>query len=124
MSQALLDAVKPLVDTIGGELIKPGSIEPGDVLLEWKGRVVAGVRLPRLQGALERLIATVEDQLGAPLPELSRQDKQRAVAMLDKLGAFTLRKGVEDVADALHVSRFTVYNYLNAVDGASGKGAS
>lgn len=115
MSQSILDAVMPLVDAVGGELIEPGSVEPGDVLLEWKGRVVTGVRLPRLQGALERIIATVENQLGGPLPDLSRQDKQRAVAMLDKLGAFTLRKGVEDVADALDVSRFTVYNYLNAV---------
>ncbi|MCZ7529482.1 MAG: helix-turn-helix domain-containing protein [Acidimicrobiia bacterium] len=112
----MIDAVTPLIDAVGGELIAPDSVEPGDVLLEWKGRVVTGVRLPRLQGALQRVIATVEDQLGAPLSDLSREDKQRAVAMLDKLGAFTLRKGVEDVADALAVSRFTVYNYLNAVN--------
>jgi predicted transcriptional regulator YheO len=40
--------------------------------------------------------------------------------MLDDLGAFTLRKGVEDVADALGVSRFTVYNYLHAVGRGAG----
>ncbi len=36
--------------------------------------------------------------------------------LLDERGAFTLRKSIEDVADALGVSRITVYNYLNAVD--------
>jgi predicted transcriptional regulator YheO len=33
------------------------------------------------------------------------------------LGAFMLRRSVEDVADALGVSRITVYNYLNAMRG-------
>jgi predicted transcriptional regulator YheO len=35
--------------------------------------------------------------------------------MLDQRGAFTLRRAVEDVADATGVSRITVYNYLNAL---------
>ena len=46
-----------------------------------------------------------------------REDKQRAVARLHDLGAFNLRKSVEDVATALGVSRFTVYNYLDRRDG-------
>ncbi len=32
----------------------------------------------------------------------------------DERGAFAYRRSVEDVADSLGVSRFTVYNYLNA----------
>jgi hypothetical protein len=106
-----------LVDAVGGSLVRPSAIEPGDVALCWDGEVVVGVRLPDLHGALDRLIAQVERDLGAPLAELSRDDKQRAVQSLDDMGAFTLRRGVEDVADALGVSRFTVYNYLNAVHG-------
>ena len=39
---------------------------------------------------------------------------QAAVRRLDARGAFQLRRAVEEVADALGVSRFTVYNYLNA----------
>ena len=50
------------------------------------------------------------------MAELSREDKQRAVARLHDRGAFRYRKSVEVVADALGVSRFTVYNYLNARD--------
>ena len=97
--------------------MEPSALQAGDVPLCWEGEVVVGVRLPDLHGALDRLIAQVERDLGAPLAELSRDDKQRAVQSLDDMGAFTLRRGVEDVADALGVSRFTVYNYLNAVHG-------
>jgi predicted transcriptional regulator YheO len=83
--------------------------------LRWDGAVVGGLRFPtELHGALDRLIAGVERELGAPLAALSREDKQRAVRLLDERGAFRLRKAVEDVADALGVSRFTVYNYLNS----------
>ena len=57
----------------------------------------------------------VERELGAPLPTLSREDKQRAIRLLDERGAFILRRAVEDVADAMGVSRITVYNYLNAL---------
>jgi predicted transcriptional regulator YheO len=57
----------------------------------------------------------VEVELGGQLPDLSREDKQRAVRLLDERGAFLLRRSVDEVADALGVSRITVYNYLNAV---------
>jgi predicted transcriptional regulator YheO len=73
------------------------------------------VRLPPLHGALDRLIDSVERELGGPLSRLSRNDKQKAIRLLDELGAFTLRRAVEDVADAMGVSRITVYNYLNAI---------
>lgn len=66
-----------------------------------------------LNDALARLIADVERELGAALGELDRPGKQRAVRLLRERGAFGLRKSVSSVADALGVTRFTVYNYLN-----------
>lgn len=68
---------------------------------------------PRPRGGLEELLADVASELGAPLRELARADKQRAVRMLEERGAFAYRKSAETVAEALGVSRFTVYNYLN-----------
>lgn len=62
---------------------------------------------------LERLIGAVEAQLGAPLAELDRAGKQRAVRMLEERGAFAMRRAVVTIAAALGVTRFTVYNYLN-----------
>ncbi len=111
----LVRAVRPVVDAVGATLVPPEARETSDVPLVWNGEVVAAVRLPPLHGALERLIDSVESELGGALPSLSREDKQRAVRLLDERGAFTLRRAVEDVADAMGVSRITVYNYLNAI---------
>ena len=80
--------------------------EPGQVAAA-DGPVV------ELHDALARLIADVERELGAKLGELDRAGKQRAVRVLRERGAFGLRKSVSSVADALGVTRFTVYNYLN-----------
>ena len=112
---ALLRAIKPVVDAVGASLVAPAEQEPSDVPIIWDDEVIAVVRMPPLHGALDRLIDTVETELGGPLPSLPREDKQRAVRLLDERGAFILRRAVEDVADAMGVSRITVYNYLNAI---------
>jgi len=118
VNHPLLVAVAPIADAVGGRLVPGEELQPGDIPIAWEGEVVGGLRLPaELHGALDRLITGVERELGAPLADLSREDKQRAVRLLDGRGAFTLRKAVEDVADVMGVSRFTVYNYLNASDG-------
>jgi len=62
---------------------------------------------------LEGLLAQVAVELGGDLRGLSRADKQRAVRLLEERGAFDYRKSPEIVAEALGVTRFTVYNYLN-----------
>ena len=111
----LIKAIEPLLAAIGATLVDADAVKPSDVPLEVDGVVVAGVRLPALHGALERMIDSVERELGAKLPDLSRTAKQRAIRLLDERGAFTLRRAVEDVADSMGVSRITVYNYLNAL---------
>jgi hypothetical protein len=111
----LIRAIKPVVDSLGASFVSVEEMEASDVELVWEGRVVGAVRMPPLHGALDRLIDAVEAELGDRLPLLSREDKQRAVRLLDERGAFILRRAVEDVADALGVSRITVYNYLNAI---------
>lgn len=111
----LVEAVRPVVDAVGARLVPAGELEPGDVPLVWEGAVVGAVRMPPLHGALDRLIDTVEAELGGKLPDLPRAEKQKAIRLLDERGAFILRRAVEDVADAMNVSRITVYNYLNAV---------
>jgi hypothetical protein len=112
----LLVALEPVADALGATLVAAARVRGGDIPLEWEGAVVGGIRLPGVQGTLDRMIVAVESELGARLADLSRVDKQRAVQLLDERGAFQLRKAVEEVADALGVSRFTVYNYLNAVN--------
>ncbi len=108
-------AIKPVVDAVGATIVPADQREPADVPVSWEGELIGAVRMPPLHGALDRLIDTVEAELGGPLPSLSREDKQRAVRLLDERGAFILRRAVEDVADAMGVSRITIYNYLNAI---------
>ena len=109
-----LEMIRPVADAVGGHLIDVPDLVEGDIVLRWEGQVVGGFRPAGLDRALDRLVATVEAQLGSPLERLDRAGKQEAVRRLDQLGAFTLRRAVELIADRLEVSRFTVYNYLNA----------
>lgn len=111
--QSLAKAIEPLVDAIGAAVVKADEIEEGDITLEWNGKPAVGVRLDEIV-SLDRLIATVEQQLGASLKDLDRADKQQAVRLLDERGAFRLRRSIEDVGEAMGVSRITIYNYLSA----------
>jgi hypothetical protein len=108
-------AIQPVIDALGAAIVTPAKIADGDIPLTWDGEVVAAVRLPDLTDALPAMISKIEADFGHPLGELSRVDKQRAVRILEERGAFALRGAIEDVADALGVSRITVYNYLNAM---------
>jgi hypothetical protein len=111
----LVLSVKPIIEALGAQLVPLDQREPGDLPLKWEGTEVAAVRMAPLHGALDRLIEGVERELGGRLTLLGREDKQRAIRLLDERGAFTLRRAVEDVADAMGVSRITIYNYLNAL---------
>ena len=109
-------AARPVIEALGAEVIAYNAVdvqEPLDIPLIWEGEVVGVARPYDLNGALDRLLERVAEELGGPLAELSREGKQRAVQLLEERGAFNLRKSVEDAAQALQVSRFTVYNYLS-----------
>ncbi|WP_327727131.1 helix-turn-helix domain-containing protein [Streptomyces sp. NBC_00487] len=106
-------AVKPLVDAMGGAMLPPDEAGPDDVVLSWEGTAVVAVRLPQLAESLDHILAAMERQKGRPLADLDRRAKQEVVRILEARGAFSVRHGVETVASALGVSRFTVYNYLN-----------
>ncbi|MFF3904562.1 helix-turn-helix domain-containing protein [Streptomyces sp. NPDC001848] len=111
--EPFITAVKPLVDAIGGEMLPPDQAGPDDVVLVWEGAGVVAVRLPQLADSLDHILAAMERKRGKPLSELDRKAKQEVVRTLEARGAFSVRHGVETVASALGVSRFTVYNYLN-----------
>jgi hypothetical protein len=120
-SHPLLVALAPVLDRVHAELVAADQLSPDDVPLVWEGETIAGVRFPGppsesaagAVGDLGKLLADLADEFGAPLADLPRPQKQRAVRLLEERGAFTYRKSAETVAEALNVSRFTVYNYLN-----------
>ena len=111
----LVVAMRPVASALGASIVKPRRMVEGDIPLEWEGEVVAGLRLPDLTEELSLTISRIEQTLGASLADLSREQKQQAVRMLEERGAFSLRGAIEDVADAMGVSRITIYNYLHAI---------
>ncbi|MFG3473998.1 helix-turn-helix domain-containing protein [Streptomyces sp. NPDC047980] len=116
----LVNAVKPLVDAMGAEILRPEQAQADDVVLSWQGAEVLAVRLPQLSDSLDHILAAMERRHGMPLSALDRKAKQSVVRTLEARGAFSVRHGVETVASALGVSRFTVYNYLNRENAAKG----
>jgi hypothetical protein len=131
----LAAALRPLLDRVGGRLLGAADADPTDsavLAVELPRGPTVWVRLPDapsgpapsvddsaarpaadLSDGLARLIGTVERELGGHLAELPRAEKQRAVRLLEERGAFEMRRSAEVVAEALGVTRFTVYNYLN-----------
>lgn len=119
----LLLAVTPLVERMGARLVSAADLTADDVPLVWDGTTVAGVRLgpapspsPAAAGDLGGMLSELAVEMGGALAGLPRADKQRAVRLLEERGAFAYRKSAETVAEALGVTRFTVYNYLNRRD--------
>jgi HTH domain len=127
-ARSLEDALAPLLRRVGGEVVPPGAARPDDIAVALDGGPVVHVRLPGagsgagtdaaaesadLSDGLARLIADVERELGGPLDQQPRAGKQLAVRLLEERGAFEMRRSAETVAEALGVTRFTVYNYLN-----------
>ncbi len=108
----LLEALSPLVDILGIQILDKHEMSESDLHLIWEGEVVGGVRRHNLNGALTRLLSAVEVEMNLKVEDMDRIQKQQAVALLNEWGVFNLRKSVESVAEALEVSRFTVYNYL------------
>ena len=116
-TEAFLAAIRPVARTLGGRLVTPERMSATAVPLVWQGRVVAGLERPDpadLRNGLAALVDQIEAEMGAGLADLDRVGKQRAVRLLDERGAFAIRNAVDEVADAMGVSRVTVYNYLNA----------
>ena len=110
-----LRALRPVVEALGGSVVATRSARDGDVAVVWEGEEVAYVRPAELHNALGRMVAAVEREGGAPLADMTREQKQAAVRRLDEQGAFLLRGAIEDVAHLMDVSRVTLYNYLNAI---------
>ena len=111
----LLTALAPIVDLVGAEIVSPEELVEGDVPLEWEGDLVGGFRISSMHTALDRLVASVERELGGELATLDRVQKQIAIRRLDERGAFLLRKSIDEIADLMKVSRITIYNYLNTI---------
>lgn len=61
---------------------------------------------------VDTVVENVLQELGKPVPTMGKEEKVKAVRMLDERGIFLVKGAVDVVAIALAVSKYTVYNYL------------
>ncbi len=63
---------------------------------------------------IDLLLQEAIAKTGKDINSLSKEDRINIVKYLDEKGAFLIKKSAETVADYLGISRFTIYNYINA----------
>lgn len=66
---------------------------------------------------LDVLTAEAVRAVGKPISFMQKEDKLRVVEFLEEKDAFRIKRAVEEIANALGVSRVTVYNYLEEIRG-------
>lgn len=70
-----------------------------------------------------RLVETAITAIGVPVQQMRKEHKVQVVAELERRGFFLVKQAAETAANALGVTRFTIYNYLNEVSGISEESA-
>jgi predicted transcriptional regulator YheO len=67
---------------------------------------------PNLDEMIEEIVTEAIQRAGIPVSLMDKAEKVKVVSELTKRGVFMIKGAVERVAQALGVTRFTVYNYL------------
>lgn len=66
-----------------------------------------------VQETIESLVNQATLKMGKQPAMMSIDERIRFVGILEERGAFMIKGAIDDVANVLGVSKFTVYNYLN-----------
>lgn len=61
---------------------------------------------------LQTSIAQAIEAVGKPPAMMNKQDRMKVVQHLHQAGLLQIQKSVNEIAEALNISRYTVYNYL------------
>jgi predicted transcriptional regulator YheO len=66
-----------------------------------------------------RMVDAAIAAIGVPVSHMRKEQKVQVVAELERRGFFLIKQAAETAATALGVTRFTIYNYLNELEGVS-----
>jgi predicted transcriptional regulator YheO len=72
---------------------------------------------PEMDTLMKEIISDAVRRLGKPVSVMNKEEKIQAVQAMMQRGLFIVKGGVERAASALGVSRFTIYNYQEALRG-------
>jgi predicted transcriptional regulator YheO len=68
-----------------------------------------------IRDVLAGMIASTLNEMGKTPAAMSREEKMEVVKRLEERGAFLVKRSAEQVAEALDLSRFTVFAYLKEI---------
>lgn len=63
---------------------------------------------------LDLLIEEADDFVGKPVALMAKEDKTKAVQYLSEKGAFLIKKAGDKVSKHYDISKYTLYNYMDA----------
>lgn len=69
----------------------------------------------QMDSLMQEIISDAVRRLGKPVSLMNKEEKIQAVQAMMQRGLFIVKGGVERAARALGVTRFTIYNYLEAL---------
>ena len=78
-----------------------------------------------IRDVLAGMITAILNELGKTPATMTREEKMEVVKRLEERGAFLVKRSAEQVAEALDLSRFTIFSYLKEIrHEAGGAGAA
>lgn len=87
------------------ELTYTTDVQPNETRLE---------DLPQdVMQVVDLIIEQSIQSVAKPIESLSKNERMEIVEFLDEKGVFLIKGGIEKVASALRVSRYTIYSYLD-----------
>jgi predicted transcriptional regulator YheO len=76
-----------------------------------------------IRDVVAAMIARALAEVGKSVASMSRDEKMDVVRRLEERGAFLVKRSAEQVAEALDLSRFTIFSYLKEIRAGNGGGA-
>jgi predicted transcriptional regulator YheO len=68
-----------------------------------------------IRDVLAAIIAAIVSEMGKSPAAMNRDEKMEVVKRLDERGAFLVKRSAEQVAEALDLSRHTIFSYLKEI---------
>ncbi len=76
-----------------------------------KGEIFAG----DIRDVVAGMITGILGEMGKTPAAMSRDEKMEVVKRLEERGAFLVKRSAEQVAEALDLSRYTIFSYLKEI---------
>ena len=84
---------------------------PEDAVAPEAGEIFAG----DIRDVVAGMVAKIVGEMGKTPAAMSREEKMEVVQRLEERGAFLVKRSAEQVADALDLSRYTIFAYLKEI---------